>query len=83
MADYSVGLDWIGSQQLFALLLCLFLTLIAYKLKSWPMCLVSSFGWLAVGAMIYGTTENPLLFLLIFTIAVGQSLMVYRMEDKR
>lgn len=84
METSSLALDWITSEQIFAMLLCLFLAYIAYKMNSWSFTMISSFAWLAVGAQIYGATEDGLLFLLIFAVACGQGfLLLYKERASR
>lgn len=78
----DLGLSWLGSEQVFGLLLCLMLAILGYKMKSWIFMTVSSLGWLVIGLQIYQVTTNPLIFMLMFAIAIAQSLMAVKSGDE-
>lgn len=77
MQTTSLALDWVSSEQIFAMLLCLFLAYIGYKMRSWTFTVISSLGWLIIGLNIYQATEDSLIFCLIFAIAVGQAFLIF------
>ncbi len=77
----DIGLDWLASEQVFGLLLCLMLAILGYKMKSWVFMTISSLGWLVIGLQIYSSTLNPLIFMLMFTIAIAQSLFAMKGDE--
>lgn len=74
----DLGLDWLSSMDLFVVGLCIILTLLAFKMRSFPFCVVASFAWLAEGLQIFLVSEQPMPFLIMFTITAG--IMLYGMK---
>lgn len=61
-----------------AMLLCVALTILAYKLQSLPIIFISSVGWLIAGLQTYQQTEEIFPFMLTFMLAVGQFFLIRR-----
>ena len=57
-------------------IVCLGLTLLAYKMKSLPIIFISSIGWLVCGLEIFQQTEDMLPMLLLFVFAFGQFIFI-------
>lgn len=67
----DIGLEWLSSTDLFVLGLCLVLTLLAFKMRSFPFSAVASLAWVTEGLLVFRESEDFLPFLLMFTIASG------------
>lgn len=59
-----------------AMLVCIVLTLIAYRLQSLPIIFVSSIGWLIAGLQTFQQTEEVLPMILMLMLAFGQFFLV-------
>lgn len=68
----DLGLDWLTSTDLVGFGLCLLLTVLAMKMKSFPFVVVSAVAWLAMGLQVALTSESLMIMLLIFSIAAAE-----------
>lgn len=83
MMTTDLGIDWLSSIDVFGLLLCLLLAFIGIKMRSFVFVVISSMGWIALGIQIFLRTDEPLVFLLMFSVAVAQAFYGLKMEDRR
>lgn len=67
----DIGMEWLSSTDLVVLGLCLFLTFLAFKMRSFPFSAVASFAWITEGLLVFKASEEFLPFILMFAIASG------------
>ena len=58
------------------LIVCVALTLLAYKMRSLPIIFVSSIGYLICGLQIFQQTEEILPLILLMMFALGQFMLI-------
>lgn len=58
------------------MLLSIFLTILGYKMRSWPVVLISSISWVIIGLRYYDLTSDFLPLGLMVTVAMVQVFIV-------
>lgn len=76
----DLGIESFSSIDLLGFGMCLFLTVFAFKVKSFPFMVVSAIGWLMVGAHVTLESGSIMIFLLVFAISAIQ--LVYGAKFK-
>lgn len=66
----------LGDVIVLSMLLCIGLTVIAFKLRSLPVMVLSSLGWVVVAGEIFTITESLLPLALIYMLAIAQPFLV-------
>ena len=64
--------------QILAILLCLGLSLVAYKTRIAPLALVPSMGFFILGFQIYDASQDILILVLFFLTAITQFVVCFR-----
>lgn len=59
-----------------AMLLCVGLAILAYKMQSLPVIFISSIGWVISGLFLFQQTDEILPMLLIIMLAVAQFMLI-------
>lgn len=72
------GLEWFDPIMGFGMLLCILLAVIAYKMKSPAVMLISSFGWVILAFQVFETAEDYLVLGLMFMVAFSQFFLAWR-----
>ena len=67
--------------QILAILLCVGLSLVAYRTRIAPLALVPSIGVFILGFQIYGASEDILILVLFFMAAIAQFVVCFRGND--
>ena len=76
----DLGIESFSSIDLLGFGMCLFLSIFAFKVKSFPFMVVSAVGWLMVGAHVTLESGSIMIFLLTFAISAIQ--LVYGAKFK-
>lgn len=58
------------------MLLCIFLAIIAYKIRSWPVVFVSSIGWTIIALRFYEVSGDLLSLALMISVAIVQIFII-------
>lgn len=59
-----------------SMLVCLLLGILAYKMRAWPVMLISSIGWMIVGLRIHELSGDLLPLGLIVMVAIAQIFVI-------
>lgn len=76
----DLGLDWLSSMDIFAIIMILLLFYIAARMKSYPFCIVSAVGFITIGVKIFAASEEPIAFFIMFTISAAMVLYGSKMK---
>lgn len=70
----DLGLDWLSSMDIFGIVMCLILFVIAVRMKSFPFSVVSAVGFVIIGLKIFSVSEEPIAFCIMFGISAAMVL---------
>lgn len=76
----DLGIESFSSIDLLGFGMCLFLSVFAFKVRSFPFMVVASVGWLLVGAHVTLQSGSVMIFLLTFAVSAIQ--LVYGAKNK-
>lgn len=76
----DIGLDVLSSTDLLGFGLCIVLSLMAFKLKSFPFLTISSIGWMVVGFQVASNAASPTI--MVLTIAIAAIQLLYGSKQK-
>lgn len=76
----DLGIDSFSSVDLLGFGMCLFLSVFAFKVKSFPFMVISAVAWLLVGAHV--TLQSGSIMIFILTFAVSSIQLVYGAKNK-
>lgn len=59
-----------------AFIVCIGLTILAYKMSSLPIIFISSIGYMICGLQTFQQTEEVLPMLMLFILSIGQFMLI-------
>lgn len=63
-----------------AMLLCVGIAAVGYKMRAWPVTFVSSIGWVIIAMRLFQETQDYLAMALMLMLAIAQVFLI-KSED--